>query len=66
LPDTGCWQVLIPVTRNNSEWCGRALIAKGNSVTVYYDPKIELACEQIIIVKDLKDEVCNGKNYSKY
>jgi CRISPR-associated endonuclease/helicase Cas3 len=42
LPDKGRWQVLVPLIWNDNEWCGCALNAKGNRVTVHYDPNIGL------------------------
>jgi CRISPR-associated endonuclease/helicase Cas3 len=42
LPDKGRWQVLVPLTQNSGEWSGSALNAKGNRVTVGYDPRTGL------------------------
>ena len=42
LPDKGRWQVLVPLTQNSDEWSGSALNAKGNRVTVGYDPRTGL------------------------
>ena len=42
LPDKGRWQVLVPLTKNNGEWSGSALNAKGKRVTVGYDPRTGL------------------------
>ena len=42
LPDKGRWQVLVPLTQNSAEWSGSALNAKGNRVTVGYDPRTGL------------------------
>ena len=42
LPDKGRWQVLVPLTQNSGEWSGSALNAKGNRVTVRYDPRTGL------------------------
>jgi CRISPR-associated endonuclease/helicase Cas3 len=42
LPDKGRWQVLVPLTQNNGEWSGSALNAKGNRVSVGYDPRTGL------------------------
>jgi CRISPR-associated endonuclease/helicase Cas3 len=42
LPDKGRWQVLVPLTKNNGEWSGAALNAKGNRVTVGYDSRTGL------------------------
>jgi len=42
LPDKGRWQILVPLARNDGEWCGSALNAKGNRVIVHYDPQTGL------------------------